>query len=188
MKRMKKIEIKTPIEITALADPVCVIENVYEIAATPLIEPQTHKIESETPVEQLTPEESKEKFITYNELQMNRATNDELKECSAFKNYKEGDPSMRLYIKNLSRQVTDKDMRYIYGRYIDWSLESHRISFDVRVMQQGRMKGQGFVGLPSEQIASTALNETHGYKLYDRPMIVQFARSTKAKEVSTLIE
>jgi RNA recognition motif-containing protein len=34
------------------------------------------------------------------------------------------------------------------------------------------MKGQGFVGLPSEQIASTALNETHGYKLYDRPMIV----------------
>lgn len=46
------------------------------------------------------------------------------------------------------------------------------ISFDVRVMQQGRMKGQAFVGMPSEEVASRALQDTHGYKLYNRPMVV----------------
>ena len=39
-------------------------------------------------------------------------------------------------------------------------------------MQRGRMKGQAFVGLPNEDIASVALKETHGFKLYDRPMVV----------------
>lgn len=34
------------------------------------------------------------------------------------------------------------------------------------------MKGQAFIGLPSEEIASRALTETLGYKLYDRPIVV----------------
>ena len=46
------------------------------------------------------------------------------------------------------------------------------ISFDVRVMQQGRMKGQAFIGMPNEEIASKALSDTLGYKLYDKPMVV----------------
>lgn len=53
--------------------------------------------------------------------------------------------------------------------------------FDVRVMTQGRMKGQAFVGLPSVEIASKALEATNGYQLMNKPMIVQFARSAKPK-------
>lgn len=34
------------------------------------------------------------------------------------------------------------------------------------------MKGQAFVGLPSEQSAEKALRETNGYVLYDKPLIV----------------
>ena len=34
------------------------------------------------------------------------------------------------------------------------------------------MKGQAFVGMPSEEVASRALQDTHGYKLYNRPMVV----------------
>ena len=39
-------------------------------------------------------------------------------------------------------------------------------------MQQGRMKGQAFIGMPNEEIASKALSDTLGYKLYDKPMVV----------------
>ena len=44
--------------------------------------------------------------------------------------------------------------------------------FDVRLMQTGRMKGQAFVGLPSEEAAVKALRETNGYQLAGRPMVV----------------
>ncbi len=39
-------------------------------------------------------------------------------------------------------------------------------------MQTGRMKGQAFIGLPSEKIAAKALRDTNGYLLQDRPMVV----------------
>lgn len=39
-------------------------------------------------------------------------------------------------------------------------------------MKSGRMKGQAFVGLPSEMVASQALKETNGYLLHDRPIVV----------------
>lgn len=53
--------------------------------------------------------------------------------------------------------------------------------FDVRLMQDGRMKGQAFVTLPCVENAHQALKETNGYILKDKPMIVQFARSATAK-------
>lgn len=34
------------------------------------------------------------------------------------------------------------------------------------------MKGQAFIGLPSEQSAAKALRETNGYVLYDKPLVV----------------
>lgn len=34
------------------------------------------------------------------------------------------------------------------------------------------MKGQAFIGLPSEQGAEKALRETNGYVLHDKPLVV----------------
>ena len=39
-------------------------------------------------------------------------------------------------------------------------------------MQQGRMKGQAFVGMPSEELALRALQDTNGYVLQGKPMVV----------------
>ena len=39
-------------------------------------------------------------------------------------------------------------------------------------MQTGRMKGQAFIGLPSEEIAVQALKETNGYLLQGKPIAV----------------
>lgn len=44
--------------------------------------------------------------------------------------------------------------------------------FDVRVMQSGRMKGQAFVGLPTEEAGERAVAETNGFMLKGKPMVV----------------
>lgn len=44
--------------------------------------------------------------------------------------------------------------------------------FDIRLMKEGRMKGQAFIGLPNEKAAARALKEANGYVLYEKPMVV----------------
>lgn len=55
--------------------------------------------------------------------------------------------------------------------------------FSIRLMKEGRMKGQAFVTFPSEKQASEALTDTNGYILNDKPMVVVFG---KVKSASTL--
>ena len=39
-------------------------------------------------------------------------------------------------------------------------------------MTTGRMKGQAFIGLPSEDIALQAITDTNGYQLKGKPIVV----------------
>lgn len=52
--------------------------------------------------------------------------------------------------------------------------------YDVRLMQEGRMKGQAFITLQTVEQAQLALNETNGFILKDKPMVVQFAKISKS--------
>ena len=132
-----------------------------------------------------------------------------MKEEHIFRNYSSGEPSVRLYLKKCSqtsrwrgrvhvgavmspflKRTFDciQDLRYIYGRYVNWSVEKEtdmwdsvehctngtKINdnvyllssrFNIQLMKTGRMKGQAFVGLPSEAAAAQALKETNGYLL-----------------------
>ncbi|XP_039983469.1 RNA-binding region-containing protein 3 isoform X2 [Xiphias gladius] len=123
--------------------------------------------------------------ISRKELEKGRLSRDEMKRMSVFKNYEPGEPTCRLYVKNIAKQVEEKDLKYIYGRYINPLSEAERNMFDVVLMKEGRMKGQAFVGLPSERCAEKALRETNGYVLYDKPLVVQFARSARPKQDNT---
>ncbi|XP_013788763.1 RNA-binding protein 40-like [Limulus polyphemus] len=125
------------------------------------------------------------KFVSSDELQKNRITKEEKRSLSVFRNYQAGEPSSRLYIKNLAKQVVEKDLHRIYGRYIDRDSEVEKNMYDVRVMKEGRMKGQAFVTLASEKEASKAVAETNGFLLYGKPLVVQFARSAKPKGKQT---
>lgn len=120
--------------------------------------------------------------ISRKELDKGRLSRDEIKRMTVFKNYEAGEPTCRLYVKNIAKQVEEKDLKYIYGRYIDPSSDAERNMFDIVLMKEGRMKGQAFVGLPSETSAQRALRDTNGYVLYDKPLVVQFARSAKPKD------
>lgn len=122
------------------------------------------------------------KFISLEELREKRISSREMKTMSVFRNYSSGEPTFRLYIKNLARQVEEKDLQYIFGRFIDQNSENDRNMFDVRLMKEGRMKGQAFVTLANEEQAIKAVKETNGFVLHTKPMVVQFARSAKPKD------
>ncbi|XP_045767027.1 RNA-binding region-containing protein 3-like [Maniola jurtina] len=139
---------------------------------------QREEQQSDEVVETSEPEKP---TITRKELLKNRISYSDMKILPVFKNYHPGEPSMRLYIKNLAKNVTEQDVKRIYKRYVEHIPEDELIGFDVRVMQEGRMKGQGFVTFPSVRIAENALNETNGYLLKEKPMVVQFARAANKK-------
>lgn len=40
-----------------------------------------------------------------------------------FKNYVPGEPSAKLYIKNLAKATTEQDLKFIFGRYVFWQNE-----------------------------------------------------------------
>ena len=124
-------------------------------------------------------------FISSRRLRRGRMTSSEMKRASVFRNYSAGEPSSRLYIKNLPKQATEKDMHYIFGKYVNWEDDIEQNTFDIRLMKEGRMKGQGFITLPSVQSAKEALSDANAFVLHGRPMVVNFARSAKAKEIDS---
>ncbi|XP_046993294.1 RNA-binding region-containing protein 3-like [Schistocerca americana] len=139
------------------------------------------------PVSDETKEESEKNeddssIITAEELAANRISSRDQKHLPVFKNYQPGIPSCRLYIKNIAKQVTERELHYIYRRYNEPDSEEQGNMFDIRLMKEGRMKGQAFVTLPSMKQAQLALKETNGYILKDKPLVVQFARSAIAKD------
>ncbi|NXX39847.1 RBM40 protein, partial [Tricholaema leucomelas] len=121
-------------------------------------------------------------FISKRDLEKHRLSREEMEKYSVFKNYEPGDPNCRIYVKNLAKQVQEKDLKFIFGRYVDFQSEVERNMFDIRLMKEGRMKGQAFVGLPNEKAAAKALKEANGYVLFEKPMVVQFARSARPKQ------
>ncbi|KDR17564.1 RNA-binding protein 40-like isoform X2 [Zootermopsis nevadensis] len=126
-------------------------------------------------------EASRGTTITAEELEANRISSRDQKHHPVFRNYQPGIPSCRLYIKNLSKQVTERDLHYIYRRYLIPNNDEQGNMFDVRLMTEGRMKGQAFITLQSMKQAEAARKETNGYILKNKPLVVQFARSAKTK-------
>ncbi|KAI8095230.1 hypothetical protein BDF21DRAFT_2060 [Thamnidium elegans] len=93
----------------------------------------------------------------------------ELINLPAFKNYTSGTPSNKLYVKNLSKQVTEQDLIDLYSKFSP--------NIQVNLMKKGRLRDQAFVEFPDEKQAKLALTCTNGYELVDRPMAVLFSKS-----------
>ncbi|XP_074660077.1 RNA-binding region-containing protein 3-like [Tubulanus polymorphus] len=145
-----------------------------------IIKPVTKQSDSES--ESDDSNEQLANFISSSELRKNRLSESERKSLNVFRNYDAGEPSSRLYIKNVNhKRVHENDLKRVFGRYVNWDDETEVNMFDLRLMKEGRMKGQAFITLPSEKIARKAVYETNGFLMEDKPLVVQFARSAKPK-------
>lgn len=120
-------------------------------------------------------------FLSRREIKAGRASSQEMQQSSVFRNYDMGTPASRLYVKNVAKGVEVDDLFRIYGSYVDPRSHEERNAFDIRLMTEGRMKGQAFLTFASEKQAEQALQDTNGFLLKGKPLVVQFARSAKPK-------
>ncbi|XP_057671772.1 RNA-binding region-containing protein 3 [Diorhabda carinulata] len=147
----------------------------------PLVKPDIEKSPSPDKPQEEHKEKTEREAITAEELAANQIPHKDLGVLPVFKNYHPGAPTCRLYIKNCAKTVVTKDLEYIYNRYRIPEGENTS-QFDIRLMQEGRMKGQAFVTLDSIELAQKAVKETNGYILKDKPLVVVFARSAAAQK------
>lgn len=164
----KKIEVNVQTE--TVPPPV-------ETIAEPVIEaePPENPPETQPPP---SPTEDDYPKISLEELRANQVT--DLTVMPVFKNYNSGEPTNKLYIKNCAKSVVVHDLEYIYNRYRE-DLGGKPSEFNIRLMQEGRMKGQAFVTLDSVEQAQKAVNETNGFILKDKPLVVVFGKAGKKK-------
>ncbi|KAL1246284.1 RNA polymerase II-associated factor [Trichinella spiralis] len=113
-------------------------------------------------------------LISVEEIQRNRVDQEQMKLLPAFKNYSPGERCSRLYVKNLSKRVTDAEMRRIFGNFVQNAESEHQ--FHVKVIQTGRLHGQAFLAFGSVEEAEAALQSCNGYILHGKPMVVAFSR------------
>nr|XP_043638405.1 U11/U12 small nuclear ribonucleoprotein 65 kDa protein isoform X1 [Erigeron canadensis]XP_043638410.1 U11/U12 small nuclear ribonucleoprotein 65 kDa protein isoform X1 [Erigeron canadensis]XP_043638417.1 U11/U12 small nuclear ribonucleoprotein 65 kDa protein isoform X1 [Erigeron canadensis]XP_043638423.1 U11/U12 small nuclear ribonucleoprotein 65 kDa protein isoform X1 [Erigeron canadensis]XP_043638431.1 U11/U12 small nuclear ribonucleoprotein 65 kDa protein isoform X1 [Erigeron canadensis] len=118
-------------------------------------------------------------FATVEELEHGKLPPEEILSLPMFKNYKAGNPAPVLYIKNLAKDVVTDDFYFVFGTFFG-NIETAKESLSVKLMQEGRMRGQAFVTFPTIDIAHRALNLVNGFVFKGKPMIIQFGRNTSA--------
>ena len=78
---------------------------------------------------------------------------------------------MNIYVGNLSYQVSEEDLRLAFEPF--GQVESVNI---IKDKYSGQSKGFGFVEMPSEEEARSAINELNGKELNGRTLNVNEAR------------
>uniref|UniRef100_A0AAG5D0I0 RRM domain-containing protein n=1 Tax=Anopheles atroparvus TaxID=41427 RepID=A0AAG5D0I0_ANOAO len=125
--------------------------------------------------------------ITLADILGNRVPDEQRRTLNVFQNYTPGDPTNKLYIKNLAKTVTEQDLHNIVHLFVE---KDAFCDINVKLMKTGRMKGQAFISfLPADGAASIAneklkqcvaraLSTINGYILKDKPMVVSYAKSS----------
>ncbi len=86
-------------------------------------------------------------------------------------NLKKGDTNMKIYVGNLSYEVTEEDLRrefVAFGEVTSVSVITDKYS--------GRPKGFGFVEMATKSEAEAAITGLNGKMLKDRTVVVNEAR------------
>lgn len=133
-------------------------------------------------------------ILTDAEIIEHKIPDNQLNNLPVFINYRSGEPSNRLYIKNIAKDVTENDLRSIYHRYLEtYSGCGNVRSIDIRLMQTGRMKGQAFITFDGPylecdqngcyEIVHRALCETNGLILKNKPIVVVYGKRKFTNEM-----
>ena len=96
-----------------------------------------------------------------------------------FKNYTEGKPGNKLYVKNLAKSVSVHDLLTLFGEFVISCKEAaNRESFSVRFFERGKLRRQAFVTYPTTFMAIEACRGTNGIMLKGKPILVVFAHGS----------
>ncbi|PQM37601.1 U11/U12 small nuclear ribonucleoprotein 65 kDa protein isoform X1 [Prunus yedoensis var. nudiflora] len=154
---------------------------IVQIKIAPKVVNNEHKDDSITKDSEHPKNESSDinSFATPEELERGKLPPEEILSLPMFKNYAAGNPASVLYIKNLAKDIVADDFYYIFGSLFG-SVDAAKSGLSLKLMQEGRMRGQAFVTFPSVELAHYALNLVNGYVFKGKPMIIQFGRNPAA--------
>jgi RNA recognition motif-containing protein len=79
---------------------------------------------------------------------------------------------MNIYVGNLSYEVTEEDLKQAFEAF--GKVESVKV---IKDNYSGRSRGFGFVDMPAESEAQSAIKEMNGKELKGRALSVNVARS-----------
>lgn len=111
----------------------------------------------------------------------------EIKEMPKFKDYDAGEPSNRLYIKNIDKKTTLEDLEYLFGILFN-SASEMKENLEIKLMTTGRLKGQAFVTFKDGDLAKKSLQMINGYVINDKPLIIVCKFSIKEFSRYSLID
>ncbi|KOM38518.1 hypothetical protein LR48_Vigan03g190000 [Vigna angularis] len=147
--------------------PVIKKNHVLKINIVPKATLNKHR-DDETTQELQEPEKDvpdPSKFLTPDELEKGKLPPEEILSLPMFKNYTAGNPAPVLYVKNLAKDVIVDDFYYIFGSLFE-SVEAAKSGLQVKLMQEGRMRGQAFLTFPSVELAHLALMTTDAFLIH----------------------
>ncbi|XP_058119903.1 uncharacterized protein LOC131281504 [Anopheles ziemanni] len=134
---------------------------------------------------ELSPQQTQ--LISLDDILNNRIPEEQRNGLSVFQNYTPGEPTTKLYIKNLAKSVTEQDLQNVIRIFFEKDLPCE---FNVKLMKTGRMKGQAFISFHPvgeaksssndilKQCVARVLSTINGYILKDKPIVVSYAKST----------
>jgi len=90
-------------------------------------------------------------------------------------------PNQTIYVRNLNEKVKKQELRQsLYEAFSQFG----RI-VDVVALKTTRMRGQAFIAFEDIASATNALRGLQGFLFYDKPMVIQYAK-TKSDKVAKL--
>ncbi|EGC38300.1 hypothetical protein DICPUDRAFT_149032 [Dictyostelium purpureum] len=114
-------------------------------------------------------------IVTIEQINSNKCTVEEIESIIKGK-LNIGEPSNKLYIKNISKHVKSSDFESLFRTLFD-SAESMKSNLHIDYHQGGRLHGQAFITFPTTELAITALQQSQGYKFNQKPIIICFSKN-----------
>ncbi|XP_062393216.1 RNA-binding protein 41 [Sardina pilchardus] len=113
-------------------------------------------------------------LVPEEDILQNKETAESIRGIPRFQNYQPGEPSNVLCVKNLSPRATVAQLVALFSRF----QHSDRPPILYRLLT-GRLKGQAFITFSDKESAQAALGLLHGYRLLDKPLVIEFGREKK---------
>ena len=112
-------------------------------------------------------------FTDLNDVARCRLSEEERRKDPAFNFYQPGEPSKRLYVKNISRLTQESDLRSLFALFAEDGMHK----FSLKYFTVGKMRYQCFVEYDTMEAAFSALVHTNGVMVHDKPICVSFGKS-----------
>ncbi|KAL1252576.1 hypothetical protein QQF64_017269 [Cirrhinus molitorella] len=122
------------------------------------------------------------KEVSDEEIKNNRETEEGIRNIPRFKNYQRGTPSNVLCVKNMSPRASLAQLVSLFSRF-----QKDDTQPIVYRLLTGRLKGQAFITFPDVECAQAALDLLNGYRLLEKPLIIEFGRE-RSKETDAQTE